>query len=155
MSRRNLVHASAKCEQPTTVNPGFVTPDDEAKGSLEMATTAIGGRDVYVKAALFGLSLFVVGMLLYLIPTFIDEPASVPFNLFFLVSAAIVAAVLRQWRRWGLCLGILAGVYYPLVFLSHPEYLAMRDSFFEFTVALLVSVGSAILLISSMIGTIQ
>ena len=84
--------------------------DDEAKKEAKMDSRAIGGGGAYVKAALFGLSLFVVGMLLYLIPTFIDEPASVPFNLFFLVSAAIVAAALRLWRRWGLFVGILSGI---------------------------------------------
>ena len=121
-----------------------------------MRENEVGARDAYVKAALVGVGLYLVGALIIAIAVLISEPSEVVFLLFLLIPAAVVASALLFVRRWGLIVGILGGLLGLLGFMEDIDLiLTTPKAFFDFAAGVFIIPGLLILLIASILGTVQ
>ena len=113
-------------------------------------------RDAYVKAALVGLGIYLVGVALITVAVLISEPEEVVFLLFLLVPAIIVGAALVFLRRWGLIVGILGALFGLVGFFEDIDLiLTTPKAFFDFSAGLFVIAGLLTLLVACIIGTVQ
>jgi hypothetical protein len=116
----------------------------------------ITGKDAYVKAALVGLSLYFVGVLIIVVAVLLVEPSEIGFIAFFLVPALVIGAAVLLWKRWGLFVGVLGGLFGLLALTDGADLsLSTPAAFFDFSPTLLGIVGVVIVLGASLIGTIQ
>lgn len=113
-------------------------------------------RDIYVTTALYGLALYFVAVSVITVAILIASPGDLYFILFFAVPGIIVGAALSYLKRWGLVFGILGGAIGTLFVLEDIDlFLTTPQSFFDFSSSLFGIVGLLILLLASLIGTIQ
>jgi hypothetical protein len=116
----------------------------------------ISGKDAYVKAALVGLSLYFAGVLIIVVAVLLIEPSEIGFVAFFLVPALVIGAAVLFWKRWGLIIGVLGGLFGLVALTDGADLnLSTPDAFFDFSPTLLGITGVAIVLVASLIGTIQ
>ena len=113
-------------------------------------------RDVYVKTALLGLALLLAGSLTYSVAVLIADPARLTIELVIWVPALVVAAVLWNWRRWGLLVGVPVGAVGSLVLFGELEpALVPPSSFFDFVPTLLALPGILLFFLACFAGTVQ
>lgn len=114
------------------------------------------GTDAYVKAALFGLAIYFVAVLIILVAILALSPSDVVFPIFLIVPGVIAAAALRYIRRWGLLIAAVLSAFGIFAFLADAGLvLTSPEAFFDFMLTLCVLCGLGITFVASLIGFIQ
>ena len=122
-------------------------------------TLSINGwktHPVYTRVAIVGLLLIAVGSIVFSILTLIDGEATTlgGFIIAILLSVIFVGLMLR-FRRWPLVLAALWGflnlMWGWLLFLS----LSYPNSFFDFVLPLLMTVGALLVLVGAIVAFVQ
>jgi plastocyanin len=112
--------------------------------------------DAYVKAALFGLAIYLAAVLIILVAILVISPSDIAFPIIFGVPALIAVAALRFLRRWGLLIaGLLSLV--GIVFLLGGAGLSLTtpEAFFDFVLHLFGLTGLIISLVACVVGFVQ
>jgi hypothetical protein len=112
--------------------------------------------DAYVKAALFGLAIYLAAILVILVAILILSPSDVAFPIIFGVPALIAVAALRFLRRWGLLIAGLLSLIGILFLLGGAGLsLTTPEAFFDFLLHLFGLSGLIISLVACVVGFIQ
>lgn len=114
------------------------------------------GTDGYVKAALFGLGIFVAAIVIILVAIIALSPSDVVFPIFLSIPVILAVAALRFLKRWGLIVAGLLSLF-GLFALTADAGLTLTtpESFFDFVLTLFSIIGLGICLAACVIGTIQ
>ena len=113
-------------------------------------------RDIYTKAALVGLLLYFVAVAIFIVAFLITSPGDIAFSLFFLVPGVIVIAAVYFVRRWGLIIGVIGGLFGLLIFTENiDQFLSSPNAFFDFIGTITGVVGLIVLVLASLVGTVQ
>ena len=112
--------------------------------------------DSYVASALFGILLYMFAVAFIAVAILSAFPSDIYYALIFGLPALIAGLVIWKFRRWGLLFGIVAGIVGLLAVSEGADiYLTTPSSFFDFGVTLFALAGVAIVLLASLIGSIQ
>ena len=114
------------------------------------------GTDAYVKAAVFGLGIFVAAILIILVAIIIFSPSDIIFPIILLIPVTLAFLALRFLKRWGLIIAGLLSLF-GLFALTADAGLTLTtpESFFDFVLTLFAIIGLGICLVACIVGTIQ
>jgi uncharacterized cupredoxin-like copper-binding protein len=114
------------------------------------------GADAYVKAAVFGLGIFVAAVLIILVAILILSPSDIIFPIILLIPVTVAFLALRFLKRWGLIIAGLLSLF-GLFALTADAGLTLTtpESFFDFVLTLFAIIGLGICLVACVVGTIQ
>ncbi len=112
--------------------------------------------DVYARAALFGLALFLVASVIVLTTILIVSPSDAVFGLVLLIPGMVALALLRFVRRWGLLIVALLSAFGIMAFIGDAGLtLTTPKAFFDFLLTLFTLTGLGIAFVACLIGFIQ
>lgn len=119
-------------------------------------SSKIRGSDAYVKAALFGLGIFLSAALIIFVAILVVSPSDFAFGLILVIATTIAVALLLYVRRWGLAVVALLSAFGMLAFSPDAGlYLSTPEAFFDFLLALFTFTGLGIALIACVAGSVQ
>ena len=114
------------------------------------------GGDAYVKAAVFGLGIFVAAILIILVAIIIFSPSDIIFPIIVMIPVTLAFLALRFLKRWGLIIAGLLSLF-GLFALTADAGLTLTtpESFFDFLLTLFAIIGLGICLVACIVGTVQ
>ncbi len=109
-------------------------------------------RPVYTRVAIVGLLLFALVSLVFAVLSLIDgEASTVGFFIIFIALSVILAGLMWRFGRWALVPAALWGFLNLWWLISFPD----PNSFFDFVLPLLLTVGALLALVGAIVAFVQ
>ena len=116
------------------------------------SVSAWRSRPLYTRVAIVGLLLIALASVVFAILSMIDgEASTVGFFIIFIVLSAIFAGLIWQFGKWALVLAAIWGIFN----LSWFTFLPDPNSFFDFVLPLLLTVGGLLALVGAIVAFVQ